>query len=89
MKKIKIKLMVSRFTLREKCPYSKLFWSRIFPHSDKIPKDTTYLERYPSLDYKDVYSNLTKSEGDAVYSSKNSNTIIIKHANKGSATEKT
>ena len=41
-------------------------------------------EEFSSLDYKIGYSNLTKGEGDAVYSLKNANSIIIKEADEGS-----
>ena len=30
-------------SLREKCPNTKFFLDRIFPHLDWIPRDTTYL----------------------------------------------
>ena len=42
-------------------------------------------EEFSSLDYKVGYSNLTKGEGDAVYSLKKDNSIIIKETDKGPA----
>ena len=33
-------------TLREKCPNTELFLVRIFPHSDRIRRDTEYLSLF-------------------------------------------
>ena len=43
----KVLCFLTRFcpqpALRKKCPYSELFWSAFFPHSDWIQRDTEYL----------------------------------------------
>ena len=34
--------------LRKKCPYSVLFWSAFFQHSDRIRRDSPYLSVFSS-----------------------------------------
>ena len=36
-------------TLREKCPNTEFFLVRIFPHSDRIWRDTPYLDTFHTV----------------------------------------